>query len=675
MLDAKIFEALPGNSAVLLPNPPLFTIIAVSDDFVRSTGVPRAELVGRGFFEKFPESPIDPDFTGEQNIRASLKYVLQNKKPHSLPQQRYDLPNADGSFTEKYWRPLNLPILDETGKVLYLVHTAEDMTILVKSQKTEAAHHRLEIAYQQIAESQAALSLAHERIKDILESTNDAFYAVDAGFHFTYVNKRAAQLWGVDRESLLGQHYWTVFPKAVNSESYYKHYEVLEKHQPVHYETISPIINIWIDTSIYPGKDGGLSVFFRDISERKKAEMVLKESEERFRIMADAVPQSIWITDATGNTEFLNKHWLDYCGEPYTATTAADIGIRHLHPEDAPKVMKVFGRAMQTGEPWEIEQRNRSKEGEYRWFLNRASPYRDPVSGAIVKWIGVGVDIHDRKLAEEALRRSEEALEKKVRERTRELGTSNQELQRSNKNLEDFAYAASHDLKEPIRKIHFFANRLKESLEERMSAAEKTYFERMEVAARRMNTLIDDLLMYSEVSHKAVAIETVNLNELAEQVLNELDLEIEQQGASINVGALCAVPGARRQLQQVLHNLITNSLKYRKPGVPPVITITSKTVLGSKTGQNLPAVYNDMDFCLLSVTDNGIGFAQEDAARIFNVFTRLHGNAEYKGTGVGLSIVRKVVDNHGGYIWAEGWPDEGARFNLLLPLASVPVAL
>lgn len=672
MLDPRIFEAHPGNSAVLLPNAPDFTIVAVSNDFVRTTGVPRAELVGRGFFERFPGSPIDPEFTGEQNMRASLEYVLQHKQPHSLPQQRYDIPNADGSFTEKYWQPLNVPVLDAAGNLLYLIHTADDVTSLVKMEKIEADHQQLEAAFEQAAQSQAALTLAHERIIDILESTNDAFYAVDAGFHFTYVNQRAAQLWGVERTALLGKHYWTMFPKAIGSHSYHQHYEALEQGRAVHYETISPLLGIWVDTSIYPSKDGGLSVFFRDISERKKAEMVLKESEERFRIMADAVPQSIWITDAGGNTEFLNKHWLDYCGEPYTATTAADIGIKHLHPDDAPKVMAAFGRAMQTGEPWEIEQRNRSKHGEYRWFLNRATPYRDPVTGAIVKWVGVGIDIHDRKLAEEALRRSEEALEKKVWERTQELGTSNQELQRSNKNLEDFAYAASHDLKEPIRKIHFFANRLKESLEERMNPSEKVYFERMEVAARRMNTLIDDLLMYSEVSHKSAATEAVHLNELADQVLNELDLEIEQQGAILNVGPLCTVPGSRRQLQQVLYNLVTNSLKYRKAGTAPVLNISCTRVRGSETGRPMPAADGEREFFLVKVEDNGIGFAQEDAERIFNVFTRLHGNAEYKGTGVGLSIVRKVVDNHGGYIWAESRSGEGARFNLLLPVAALP---
>lgn len=401
---------------------------------------------------------------------------------------------------------------------------------------------------------------------------------------------------------------------------------------------------------------------------RARVEKELRNSEERFRTMVNTIPQSIWITDGEGRTEFLNNHWCDYCGEPYSPMTAADIASKHVHPDDAPKLMQAFDEALKTGNPFEVEQRNRSKDGEYRWFLNRASPYRDPVSGHVVKWFGVGMDIHDRKLAEQALRNSEENLEKKVKERTQELGASNQELQRSNKNLEDFAYAASHDLKEPIRKIHFFANRLKESLGENMQPAEKAYFERMELAAQRMNTLIDDLLMYSEVSLTAITKEKVDMNELIEQVLSDLDLEVEQKGASIQRDQLFTISGYRRQLQQAFYNLIANSLKYGKPNVPAVVKISCSKVEGKHIELNLTEEERAKAYYQLTIADNGIGFKQADAERIFNVFTRLHGNAEYRGTGVGLSIVRKVIENHHGFIWAESEPEVGSRFYILLPV-------
>jgi PAS domain S-box-containing protein len=394
----------------------------------------------------------------------------------------------------------------------------------------------------------------------------------------------------------------------------------------------------------------------------------LRKSEEGFRTLVNAVPQSIWITDAEGRVEFLNQHWCDYCGVPYSSTTsAADIAVEHLHPEDGPAVMQAFGKAIQTGEPFEIEQRNRSKEGEYRWFLNRATPYKDPKTGKVTKWFGVGVDIHDRKLAEQALRKSEEELEKKVQERTKELEKANEELKRSNKNLEEFAYAASHDMKEPIRKIHFFADRLKERLKHKLEEEDRRYFNRLEAGTDRMVTLIDDLLVYSHVTRGVSSIETVDLNQMLFFVLDDLELHIEELGASVEIGSLPTINGRPRQLQQLFENLIGNALKYSKQGVAPVVHITSRMIKGAERGVHSIAINKDKQYHLIEVRDNGIGFPQEDAERIFNVFTRLHGNSEYRGTGVGLSIVQKVVDNHHGYIWAESTPGEGATFRILLP--------
>lgn len=402
--------------------------------------------------------------------------------------------------------------------------------------------------------------------------------------------------------------------------------------------------------------------------ERARVETALRHSEAQFRFMINAVPLSIWITNAEGKTEFLNQHWVDYCGEPYSLTTAADIAARHLHPEDGATVLQAFNEAMRTGTPWEVEQRNLSKDGEYRWFLNRATPYKDPETGRVLKWFGVGIDIHDRKLEEQALQRSEEELEKKVAERTTELAHANEELKRSNQNLEEFAYAASHDLKEPIRKIQFFADRLKDRLSSKLGDEDRRYFERMELGAKRMATLIDDLLLYSHVSNGTTDQELVDLNQIVSFVIDDLELHIEEKGARVSVGTLPAVKGHSRQLQQLFDNLVANALKYSRPGIVPEIVIATSKVTGGETPLHLNAAAENKTFHLIEVRDNGIGFEQADADRIFNVFTRLHGNAEYKGSGVGLSIVRKVAENHNGYIWAESTPGEGTAFKVLLPV-------
>jgi light-regulated signal transduction histidine kinase (bacteriophytochrome) len=242
-----------------------------------------------------------------------------------------------------------------------------------------------------------------------------------------------------------------------------------------------------------------------------------------------------------------------------------------------------------------------------------------------------------------------------------------EELERSNHNLEAFAYAASHDLKEPTRKVQFYTDRLKRELEETLTPEQTHLLSRVELAARRMNMLIDDLLTYSYVSKGVDATENVDLGKEMQSILEDLELEIELKGAAITVEDLPILQGHRRQLQQLFCNLITNALKYSKQGKAPQISINASKVKGHEVPHHLKSDEVIKDFHLVAVRDNGIGFDPEDAERIFNVFTRLHGNTEYRGTGVGLSIAKKVVENHRGYIWAESAISEGATFQILLP--------
>jgi PAS domain S-box-containing protein len=237
-----------------------------------------------------------------------------------------------------------------------------------------------------------------------------------------------------------------------------------------------------------------------------------------------------------------------------------------------------------------------------------------------------------------------------------------QELQRSNANLEEFAYAASHDLKEPIRKILFFADRIRATLHGKLGEPEHRLFQRLEEATVRMRTLIDDLLSFSQLSSTTRPLDKVDLNHVMDLVLNDLEIEISEKNAEIHVGRLFTVNGHQRQLQQAFQNLISNALKYSKPGVQPQINImASDHVPGSADGNTLRSI---------TITDNGIGFEQKESERIFTVFTRLHGNDEYRGTGIGLSIVRKVIENHKGSITATGEPGGGAAFTVCLPEAN-----
>jgi signal transduction histidine kinase len=249
-----------------------------------------------------------------------------------------------------------------------------------------------------------------------------------------------------------------------------------------------------------------------------------------------------------------------------------------------------------------------------------------------------------------------------------ELECSLEELKRTNENLEEFAYAASHDMKEPIRKVRFYADLLNLQLQGRLSEDEQRALERIENATRRMTLLVDDLLLFSQVTCQTTLEELVDLNVKVRLVLEDLELLIREKQAVITVGELPVVKGHRRQLQQLLSNLITNALKYSKPGEAPRVDIRSRILSGSETGLKLKPDEMNRAYHLIEVEDKGIGFEQKDAERIFNVFTRLRDDEENKGTGVGLAIASKVVRNHGGFIKAESAPNVGTTFKVYLPV-------
>ncbi|MGV3657792.1 MAG: sensor histidine kinase, partial [Chitinophagaceae bacterium] len=241
-----------------------------------------------------------------------------------------------------------------------------------------------------------------------------------------------------------------------------------------------------------------------------------------------------------------------------------------------------------------------------------------------------------------------------------------EDLKRSNAILEEFAHAASHDLKEPVRKVQVFSDRLKRSLST-LSDEQSFLFTRVEDATRRMSLLIEDLLDYSHVSMGIDMVEAVDLNEKLNTVISDLEVAIQDKGAVVEVGHLPVVSGHRRQLQQLFHNLLQNALKYSKASEVPRISITSQKVSGLHEGAKAAPEGNHISYHLVQVKDNGIGFEQAYAEQIFKMFQRLHGKSEYSGSGVGLAIVRKVVENHNGYIEAEGRPGEGATFKIWLP--------
>ncbi|HZV70842.1 MAG TPA: chemotaxis protein CheB [Saprospiraceae bacterium] len=265
-----------------------------------------------------------------------------------------------------------------------------------------------------------------------------------------------------------------------------------------------------------------------------------------------------------------------------------------------------------------------------------------------------------------------ESLEDAVGERTKELKIANEslieknlELLNMNKELESFTYISSHDLQEPLRKIQTLAGRIMEKEHDNLSDHGKNYFRLMQNAAQRMRTLIQDLLAFSHLSNSERTFELYDLKKIIEEVKIDLKSAIEEKKATIKLGQMCKINIIPFQFHQLLQNLINNSLKYSNPAIPPDIFITSSNIKNNKDSN--PKLITNKKYCHIAITDNGIGFEKEFSEKIFEVFQRLHGKEEYAGTGIGLAIVKKIVDNHNGIITATSVINKGTTFDIFIP--------
>ncbi|HEY6171126.1 MAG TPA: CHASE3 domain-containing protein [Candidatus Kapabacteria bacterium] len=257
-------------------------------------------------------------------------------------------------------------------------------------------------------------------------------------------------------------------------------------------------------------------------------------------------------------------------------------------------------------------------------------------------------------------------LEDIARKRTQEIIEINKALVKTNEELESFAYISSHDLQEPLRHIQTFISRIKDKDHEQLSDNSKKFFSKIESASVRMQALIADLLAYSRANTEAKSFEQTNIEEVIKEVLSELQETIEEKKAVIEIEGMCTISTIQYQFQQMLHNLLSNALKFSRPDVQPHISIYCKNIV--PVAGIHPEIIPGKTYCHISVTDNGIGFDEQYKDRIFQVFQRLHDKNTIAGTGIGLAIVKKIVENHNGIITASGQPGNGARFDIYLPV-------
>ncbi|GAB3707455.1 hypothetical protein GCM10027592_41630 [Spirosoma flavus] len=400
----------------------------------------------------------------------------------------------------------------------------------------------------------------------------------------------------------------------------------------------------------------------------KELAIRLQDSEQHYKRVTNSLPLMIFTANQAGQLLYANDWTSEFTGSSIQALNQTKWAVV-LHPDDQDIVWQIWNEQSVHGIAFQYECRLKEESTQtYYWHLLSVQPVKSE-SEKVTLWTGFAVNIDAQKIVGQTLRENEELAQAKYRleQSQQELEATVNELNESNDRLSQFAYIASHDLQEPLRKIQQFGDLLR-TRNGHLPDQDLTYLERMQAAANRMSVLIKDLLTYSRLSTRKQSAVPVSLSQALASALENLSVIIDETNAQIHVENLPIIQGDPSQLGQLFQNLVSNSLKFRETEIPPIIDITSELVAAS----NLPATLRfqnaTRDYYRIDVADNGIGFDEKYLDRIFQVFQRLHTKREYSGTGVGLAICEKVVSSHGGTITASSHPGKGSTFSIYLPV-------
>ncbi|MEC4813402.1 MAG: PAS domain S-box protein [Scytonema sp. PMC 1069.18] len=384
--------------------------------------------------------------------------------------------------------------------------------------------------------------------------------------------------------------------------------------------------------------------FVLDISELKRTQSALIESEKRFRHVTDTAPMMVWMSGTDKLCNYFNKPWLDFTGR----TMEQELGnswTEGVHQDDVQRCVESYVNAFDSRQDFQMEYRLQRFDGEYRWILDIGVPRFTP-DGEFLGYIGSCFDIEDRKQAEAQIRQLNETLEERVKQRTAQLEAVNREI-------ESFSYSVSHDLRAPLRHITGFVDLLQRRLQtELLDETSQRYLNIIGEATKQAGKLIDDLLTFSRMGRAEMRFTTIDINVLVREVQSDLASETQNREVSWQIETLPQVQGDPSMLRLVLRNLLENALKYSK------IRLLTKITVGSTSSEQEVVFF---------VRDNGIGFDMRYVHKLFGVFQRLHSDPQFEGTGVGLANVQRIIHRHGGRVWAEGEIDNGATFYFSLP--------
>lgn len=610
------------------------------------------EIIGKTDFDLFPPELATRYRAEEEEMVRSGKELFNHEGP-----------TVDASKRGKNrWVSTTKVILrDSRGEVTGFIGVGRDMTERKRMEELLAQERSL--------------------LRTLINNLPDSIYAKDSAGRKILANPADLKNLRCRTEAeAIGKTDFDLFPKEIAQKFHADDMKVIQG-QPVinreEYFLDEEGKQQWLLTSKLPLRDQtgqiiGLVGVGRNITEQKQATEALKQSEERLRevmrstrcilncgeVEAPAGWRERVMTELTifrWDFPVLNEEAAQevFPLDVPPGKTYQQVWSESRNPDDFNEMHRVTRDAFLQDKPfYRNEFRCTDKHGIEHWMQEFITIHKLTEN----RWqiFGINTDITDLKKSENALRVSEGKL--------RQFTT---QLERSNRELQDFAYVASHDLQEPLRKIVVFGERLKDQEGEKLDAQSRDYLERMQKAASRMQTLINDLLTFSRVTTKARPFAQVDLAQVARDVINDLEGRIELVGGRVEVGTLPLIDAEGLQMRQLFQNLIGNALKFRRPDVSPVVKVGAQIITGPSLEGGTTVARR---LCRLTVSDNGIGFDEKYLDRIFNVFQRLHSRNEYEGTGMGLAIARKIVLFHHGEITAKSKPGEGTTFIVTLPV-------
>jgi PAS domain S-box-containing protein len=647
---------------------------AVNDAYGKLIGKQKQELLGKPLFDVIPEAA--PDF------KDIIEQVRLSKLPYKLNDQPYYV-LVDGQRKQGYLNLVYQPYQKKGSLKAGVMIECQDVSsqVLLRIQAEEKA----------------------QQVRSLVESAPFPI-AVYTGkqMRIELANQAILDIWGKGND-VIGKLYSQVLPELDNQAIFSQLDRVFQtgnafhaRNQRVDLMFDRQLRTFYFNYSFTPLYDASGQVYGvmntgADVTDLMLATQKIEQAETFLREAVDLASLGTYEIDlATGILTYCSrlKEWFGI-GEQEVITF--DRVYAAISKQDLPAVIAAVNESINPLGNGLYEKEytmDAQKTGRARILHAKGKTIFDDHAQA-VKMIGAAQDVTVHRSNEAALEQLVAQRTQELQDVNEELAASNQELmaineenlninnalkqvnqllEQSNENLQQFAYVASHDLQEPLRKIQFFGDLLMQHDEQQQPQKGKVYIGKMQDAARRMSVLVQDLLAYSMVSLRQEAAVRVPLSQVVEAAMTTLELSISQTNAQIQIGVLPVIQGDALQLEQLFQNLLGNALKFKKAEAVPVIRIHTRIVADKELKGHIVPVRRAKSYHQIDISDNGIGFNSEHAEKIFQVFQRLHSQSKYAGTGIGLAICQKVAANHGGVIHAVGRPEEGATFSVYFPV-------